>query len=310
MGKKRLILVRHGIRGFPEPIPPVSPNPECLLLLASQENLSLHGHLYCYKLGEYIKEKYGKPGFVYADITTPRTVDSAISMSQATGNNEIHLAAQDPDLFFQFPKTITPETIQAANEIVEHHQKQLFEIKDACEKEQPCLKLAEKTEINPETAAITGLALQEYVLGSEMLFAELSKIKSPLLKKREEIMQIHPIYWMLKGPTRETIKAPAKVMLAGISYFLEKYDFSVLVGHEHNIIQISQYLGKLFEVPGFSTLWVPPNSGFIFTLKPDGLKVKILYLNREGKFKVIKYALITRPIPKFEIELIGRTVGY
>lgn len=308
--KHKLIFVRHGIRGFPEPIPPVSSDPKALLLLASHENLSLVGHLLCYNLGKLIREKYGTPNFLYADVTTPRTVDSGISLGLAAGCTTLHLSNKDPDLFFQFPKTVTSETIAAEHQILHNNQKEIQEIRKACEEVQPSLELVKETLIDPKTGVVTGLVLQEYVLGSEMLFAEDSKIKSPLLRKKEVIEQIHPILWTLRGATRATIKAPAKVILRGVSQFLQTNKLSVLVGHEHNIIQVSQYLCKLFKTPEFPELWVPPVSGFIFSLHENYISIKIIYLTSDLKFKKIKYGQVKVFKPRFDPNLIARTINY
>ena len=81
--KPRVFLLRHGIRGFPAPglpTPPLSPDPACVLLLASHENLSRKGHNFCHQAGQFIKENYGTPDFIYGDVSTPRTIDSSISL--------------------------------------------------------------------------------------------------------------------------------------------------------------------------------------------------------------------------------------
>lgn len=259
MTKHRVFLVRHGIRGFPEPGPPTPPlsnDPACLLLIASHENLSYFGHKYSRKLGKFILENYGKPDFIYGDVTMTRTIDTSISLARGAKVNTIYLSTQDPDPFYQFPKTITPDTILAANTLLIEFTPKINKIKAAAESVQPCLTLANTSQIDPVTANPTDLVLQEYILGSTMFFAEDSCIQSPLLEKRNVIGQIETVMWTLRGPTVDTIKAPAEVLLTGVSQFIQKYELSVLIGHEHNIIQIGQLLGLGFKIPKYPELWV------------------------------------------------------
>jgi hypothetical protein len=319
MTRRRVVLVRHGIRNFPEPhshpsTPPVSPDPACLLLLASDENLNLPGHQFSFKLGRFIRKHYGKPNFIYGDVTTTRTIDTSISLGRGAGVNTIHLSTHDPDPYFQFPKTITPETISAANELLTKFTPIIKQIKQAAEQVQPCLKLADSSFINPATGEITGLVLQEYVLGSTMLLAEDSCIPSPLLKRRDTIAQIETITWTLRGPTVDTIRAPAEVLLAGVSHFLQEHELTVLVGHEHNVIQIAQLLGLGFKLPDYPELWVQPNSGFIFTLTETSaqtnLHIEIIFLTRDHKFKVRPYATIPLPTPGGTFNLVPKTINY
>ena len=142
MTKRRLFLVRHSIRGFPDTVPPISTDPSALQLLASHENLNINGHILCYKMGKYIKKKYGRPDFVYGDVTDPRTIDSAISFGRGADINHIHLSKISPDLFFNTPKTIIPETIKKEHEILAENQEKIMKIKKACEKEIPTAKFS------------------------------------------------------------------------------------------------------------------------------------------------------------------------
>src|SRR5579862_9448139 len=291
----RVFLVRHGIRAFPEPAPPTPPvsnSPDCLLLLASEENLNYFGHKYSRRLGKFIRKNYGKPDFIYGDATMNRTIDTSINLAIGAKKNKIHLSRQNPDPFFQYPKTITPSTIKAANKILNKSEPLIQEIKKACEKLQPCLHLTDSSAVDPVTDNVTGLAIQEYVLGSIMFFSAPSKIPNPLLEKQHLIGQIETIVWRIRGPTIETIKAPAEVLLNGISKFIQKNDLSVLVGHEHNIIQISQLLEKEYKLPGYPNLFVQANSGFIFTLYQKYLEIEIIYLSHNLTFKTFQYGKI------------------
>lgn len=309
--KHRLFLLRHGIRGFPQPgppTPPISSDPACVLLLASHENLSRKGHNFCFKAGQYIYENFGKPNFIYGDISTPRTIDSSISLGLGAKVETVHFSTQDPDPFYQTPRTITPETIAVENQLLQQFTPEINCIKQLAEKAQPCLTLANSSAINPETGELSGLVLQEYVLGSTMLFAELSKLPDPLLKYRDEIAQIETIVWTLRTATVESVATPATILLTGISYFLQQYELSVLIGHEHNILQISRLLGKDFKLPDYPDLWVQANSGFIFTLNKHSIRMDILYLTPEGEFKTKKYLKIAIPIARFPYSLVTKTI--
>lgn len=315
----KVIFLRHGVRGFPEPrhskdqTPdtkvPISPDPSCLLI-ASEENLSLFGHLWSFKLGHFIHKHYGRPDFVYADVTDPRTIDTSISLGRGCHVNNIFLSMQNPDPYFHTPKDITPETIIAAESLLASFTPKIDKIKATIQKIQPCVELLDSSFIDPKTANPHGLVEQEYVIGSTMLFAEDSFINHPLLKKRDTIMEIESVIWSLRSPTQKSIQTAAEVLLGGISKFLDQYDLSVIVGHEHNIIYLVKFLGLGYQIPEYPNLWINANSGFIFTRHKKYLKIEMIYLTRDHKFTVRPYAKIKIPTPSGNFELIKKTINY
>ena len=91
---------------------------------------------------------------------------------------------------------------------------------------------------------------------------------------------------------------------------LYQHELSVLVGHHHDIDIMAQFLGKPFRVPGFPAYWVPENSGFVFTLGKNSIKIEIIYYTRDLKIKVIPYMKIPIPQASGLFDLIPRRINY
>lgn len=93
-----LLFLRHGIRGGK--LDDLSSQTDCIIHLASEENLSRDGHNLSFKVGQMIRSICGKIDFIYADITTSRTVDTAISFAKGSRNKIVHFSKTTPDTFF------------------------------------------------------------------------------------------------------------------------------------------------------------------------------------------------------------------
>lgn len=290
----RLFLLRHGIRG----------SPSGLTLLASGENLNLEGHQLCYRVGEYIRRHYGKPDFVYGDVTMARTVDSAISIGKGLGVDSIHLSRERRDSFFHVPNQTDNV---AAEQILKDADAEIRSVKKAIREWVPTLKLADTSDIN-SYGEVTGLIAEENSLATNMLFSEASGLWNPLLgKARDEIARIHTTVWRIRGPTLSAIRPSVEAMLAGISHFLHQHELSVLVDHERNIVQLSQWFDKPFEIPGYPRYWVPACSGLLFTLRRNYIRVRIVY--SQPKLTVIPLCKIDIPPTRGDFDLMRAYIG-
>ena len=307
----KVIFLRHGVRqvDIKEPTKPLSIKSDCVLQLAAGSNLNITGYTYSLEVGKFIKRKIGIPDIIYADISTSRTIDTAIALAQGSNNEFISVVNDNNDPYFNPETKTTEESIKQSKEILKNNDKIIQSIKEKAEKILPCLTLEEKSYINKKNNAPLGLINQEYTLSTTMLFAEVSGIKDPLLMKRNLIASIQPINWLASYPNRDTIKDAAKFLLGGVQYFLDNYKLSVIVGHHHNINMITQYYKNSFQVPEFPEYWVPPNSGLIFTVYRDKINIEILYLNK-NRFKIIPYMEIDNIKECIELKLIKKRVNY
>ena len=309
---RRLLFLRHGVRQLHlhSLTPPLSSDSHCALLLAANENLNLNGHTLSYKMGKSVRKLYGKPDFLYGDITDLRTIDTSISFGRGAKITTAHFANTSTDLYFNPSLNITPNSILESENLIVKYNSYIHKVKRTMEDILPCLNLTDTSFMNTNNGQANGLVDQEYVLSSTMLFAEASRIPDPLLKKRKEISNIQPIYWIIEHPNIDVISSAATTLLGGISKFIQEYEFSVLIGHHHDINIMAQYLGKVFQVPNFPIYWVPENSGFVFTLHDETLCIEIIYFNRDLKVKVISYLQIRLPEANGTFDLISRRINY
>jgi len=115
---------------------------------------------------------------------------------------------------------------------------------------------------------------------------------------------------MLKYPEVSIIIDKTNILLSGISYFIQKYGLSVLVGHQENINAIAQYLDLPYQVGNYPKYYVQGTSGFIFTLDTNSLTIEYLYLDTEGDFIISPCTVIKLPPPNFSVSLAPVRVSY
>lgn len=305
-----VIFIRHGVRGFPTPPSPTAPlNPEPLLL-ADKQNLNLFGHLHSYELGKWILSKFGKPDFLYGDVTVSRTVDTSVSIGYGAGVKEIFLSKEKTDLYFNPPAVQTVETIVATQALLKKYEDQLQKIRHVLEKFSDTGNLEKESSYNISTGFVTGLEPQAYTLGALMLLGRYGKINSPYLQCRDEISPIVPINWNLTYPTESSVAESATSFLDGVCRCLGKYKVSVLVGHEHNAITLAKYFHQPYKVPDFPDFWIPPNSGFLFTLCGSDIGIQQLYLSPDGKFHLRDYGKVEYRKLDWNFDLQSRVINY
>ena len=277
-----LIFIRHGITG----LAPVESTPCCLPFFNYEDQLALYGHIYSFKLGEFIKENYGIPKFIYANIAD-RTVATGVAIAQGSGQRQIWLAQGEDDSFFTTRYNRTTEGLEISEDELLSQEPQIREIRQNIEKCLPCISLETTSGIN-ENGEVTGLISQLEDISDVGTFAQLSK--TSLLSKCEH--QLFERAFIIK----QRIEYPDYIvpmfgdtLLSGIMYILREQSLSVLAAHSTNVTLIGRALGNIFKAPGYALGYVPPNSGFIFTLDDKHLTIQILYLGLCGKFHIIPY---------------------
>src|SRR5690349_8039969 len=91
---RRLIFVRHGIRGVP------IHNRKQVPFFNTEKNLSLQGHIKSYEMGKFIYNTYGKPTLIYPDVRTERTIATGIAIAKGSGQHQIALPETKIDPYF------------------------------------------------------------------------------------------------------------------------------------------------------------------------------------------------------------------
>jgi len=268
---KIVIFIRHGIR---------QPEQENNLLFASPDNLNLEGHLLSFKLGKFITKKFGKPNIIYTDKQTNRTLDTTISLARGCKKKEIYVSDDN-----YFHPAIYPDLSLSTLSL---YNDDINKIKNLL------------PDLNLNLDQIESLS-------STIYYCQTCKIQHPLSRKKNKIGKIYNINWRLHYPENNRIESAAKSLLAGINSFS---DFTVLVGHHHNLNVITQYLNKPFQVDRYPEYWVPANSGLIFIFHNDYIEIKILYLNRKNKFKIVQYTTVNNINDKYNFELAKKRISY
>ncbi len=265
-----LILVRHGIRGIENINSP---------FFAPEDNLSFFGQIYSYKLGKYIRRKYGVPTLIYPDNNTERTISTGIAIAKGCKVNKISLAVEVPDPLFS----------EVFNFNLENIRRMLLESKKEIDKLADSVGMTGKSDVHLKGGKIvvSGLLKDLAELSNVPSFSKLSKTENSLSNKIEKAFSIKEkiIYSDVAKDTE---------IMGKINTLLKKEKLSVLIGHdETNIALLSLYFGKEFSVPGYESGYVPPNSGFIFLKEGDFIRVEIIYLSTSGKFFTIPYLSVS-----------------
>lgn len=288
----RLIFLRHGIRGVI--LDDFKKEVECLPLIASGKNLSYHGYIYSIKVGKFIKKRYGKPNFIYGDVSTNRTIDTAIAVAQGAKVNKIWIADGTEDTYFNSDSIITEESINNSRELLEAKESMIQKIKAEVQKIIPCLKLKNSSEIN-DNGYTKGLFKQLEKIYTLSVFSILSGVKEPFYQLLKPLDPIRDLRCSLVDPTFASIKPKGITLISGIINLLQKYELSVVIGHEGDLSLLSLFLDQKYKVPEYGLNYIPPNSGFIFSLEKGRLYIEIVYLTLKGKFKIIPYKIVDIP---------------
>ena len=271
----RLIFVRHGIRGV-KAVESRSVN--YLPLFNIDNNLSLFGHIYSYKQGQFIYQQFGRPTFIYADITDERTVATAIAIAKGCDQNQIWLCNAQKDMYFKQRIHVTKESKMHGERILRANKTKIEKIKKMVEKSLPYIHLQNRSGID-QNGQTVGLIKQLAILVQIPTFAILSNIHTPLIEIRGMVEQTYPVNYLVKNPTIETIREAAENLLNGIFFLLLNNQLSILVGHDTNISNMSQYLKQPYLVDDHPEFYVPPNSGFVFTLEQTSIRIEYIDLN-------------------------------
>lgn len=300
----RLIFVRHGVRGLKK----LGEADLHLPFFGLEHILSLYGHIHSLKMGKYIKKRYGVPTLIYPDNDSERTIHSAIAIAKGSSLNRISLAKEENDPFFIDDYLKKKEDIEEMRAILSQNKERIEVIKKYVADKFPFLHLKEETEVT-EDGLIHGLLNQLNILCQIPSFSSLSLIPvngeiDPLL-----IENSFSIKQPIKYPSA-SVQHIGSRLWNGILHLLKKEKLTVIVGHD------SRHLGLLaswfqipFSAPDYALGYIPANSGFIFTLDEDIVKIEILYITREGKFKTTEYKELTFSSPQpYPFDLVERFV--
>ncbi len=275
-----LILIRHGIRGIENINSP---------FFAPEDNLSFFGQIYSYKLGKYIRRKYGVPTLIYPDNNTERTISTGIAIAKGCKIRKISLAVEVPDpLFSEF-----------FNFNLENIRERLLESKRDIDNLAVGLEMTGESSVELKSGKIvlSGLLKDLAELSNVPSFSKLSKTENFLSNKIEKAFSI-------KEKIIYSDVATETEIMGKINTLLKKEKLSVLIGHdETNIALLSLYFGKQFSVPGYESGYVPPNSGFIFLKEGNFIRIEIIYLSTSGKFFTIPYLSVSPISSKILSEL-------
>lgn len=279
----RLIFVRHGIRGVTDE----TQEPSCLPFFTLDEHLALYGHLYSYKLGQFIHERYGQPTFIYGNIGAERTVSTTVAVAKGSGVDKIWLHEGNKDNFFDSTFAMTPEIMQGIKREVAEYRGLVAEIAQVAKKLVPCFYTT-PTVVN-DNGKVSGELEQVGKLGNTVAFAELSDISTPLVKASKALQTITHIKYLVLHPTEETYIPFSQKLLVAILSLLEKERLSIFCGHDTNISNIARYFDSIYTVGRYGPGFVPPNSGYVFTLREEDLIVETIWLAPEGNFFVSRF---------------------
>jgi len=274
----RLIFIRHGIRGISD-IPTTGPC--CVPLYNYQHELSLYGHIYSFLLGKYIKEKIGKATLVYPDNSTERTIATAIAFAKGNDVCQVKYPV-NKDQYFEDTHQITQSDITYSRFKLEEENQNIHTIANEIKKCLPCVILDQSTTID-DTGKISGLLAQLDVLSQVPSFSKLSKTCIKFNCDKQLVQSAFTIKQQVSY-SQSIIDELGSKLLGGINTLIHDEKLSVLVGHDDkNIYILGEKMGKTFHAPGYAPGYIPPNSGFVFTLK------KIIFASISFIFVIVEY---------------------
>lgn len=287
----KLIFIRHGIRGLSLL---ETTTEHCVPYFAPSNNLSLYGYLYSYKLGAFIKNRYGEPSLIYPNNDSERTISTGIAIAKGCGSKEIKFSKQVKDPYYMNNYKFTADDIEKSRELLKNKQTEIEKIKVVIVKCLPCIKLSNDTEIT-DKGTIIGLLKELNILINVPSFSKLSNSNIHIdcdNKLIESAFNIkHDILFLPDIVTQLGMK-----LIGGIHYLLQKEKLSVLIGHgDNNLAIIGRFLDKTFNAPHYAKGYIPANSGYIFTLKDEHIDINIIYLDTGGEFNICAFLKI--PIP-------------
>ncbi len=128
----KVLFLRHGVRQT-NVKSGTEPLPDTVLQLAPASNLNLTGYKLSYNLGTFIKETFGISDIIYTDVSSPRNVDTAISLAQGSGNNFISVDKKGTEKYFDPYIPVNKKTIKASKRALKENKQIILDIKQAIE---------------------------------------------------------------------------------------------------------------------------------------------------------------------------------
>jgi hypothetical protein len=316
----KLLFVRHSIRGVSSE--KLSDDSSYLTYLANDKNLSYEGQLKSYQFGEFIKENIGIPDFIYGDITDNRTIESSLNIAKSIDTPFVHFNKGSVDPFFKQKIEYTKESIDNSKILLENNKEYLNGVKFSIRSILPILTLSEST-IFKKKSQCKGLLEDLNELYNHIVFTRISDIniisgvhnaENGIIfdKLNVELNLVKNIIDTINFPIKD-IMNNGKELYEGILHFMKTNKFGVLVGHDTNIVMLSKYFGKDYEVSEYGLSYVPPNSGFLFIINCKHVKIRYVYLSLDGKWYIKNYLILDKPDNfdeiNFKFDLIRRYTG-
>ena len=284
--KPQLLFLRHGVRGlFPPPdTPQQSP---ALPLFNTDKNLALYGHILSHDLGKSLR-----PDFIYADSTDERTIATGIAIAKGSGLNKLWLFAEfqeDPvvDPYFEFIDTpLTPEQLAERQAYLNSTQDKALQLKEVAESVFPGLILSPNS-VMDEEGTLFGLLPQLESLASVYTFSKYSHIK---ISEKAKVLQKGYYLGQRASHTLSDLIINGTKYLQGMIELLKKHKRSIIIGHDTNITAMSEELKITYISPDNNSNFVPPDSGFRFTLHKKYVEVEFAFMNECGELSFQKAA--------------------
>lgn len=301
-----LLFVRHSVRNIQDFVELADGNvvtlqsfsKQQLPLYSSPVNINVDGNIsgigwkFSKKLGKLLRKKY-KNIHIRASVSTNRAIDTGIAISQGAKIPSITIFNGPIDPLF-FPRDFYNYKLpsDALKERQERYDSRLEDIQNVSKTitETFGVKLPKETKITLDK--ITGLLSIEDKFSNETAFSVLSDIDLEISHKNRKIITQGLAIRQYIDNIPLFVQQQSTNMLKYIIDTLIKNDdmLTILVGNDNPISSLATLLDYKFETDGWSAQYISANSGFLFTLDNDQVKVEFLGLNSKKEFCITPVA--------------------
>jgi hypothetical protein len=297
--KNIIIITRHGSRGVR-----CSKLSSEVPLFNSDKYLSYNGIEQSEKLGKWIKKHYGRIEYSCGNYKKERNIATTIAVSKGNGLKYCYTNINE-DIYHKKSDFLNDDDLKISNDILENYKnnfetyrnmiqkindKQVSLVREAL----PPKPLSDTTSIN-KNGKISGYLneIMSYIhLG---YFSILNKnyeyykyLGGRASRTSETCLSLTPLYkksFNLKFPTMDLKLRKAQKIYNFYMSICSKNKLSYVSSNEKYIHSMSYLFGKEFYKDGY----VPPCSGYIITLYDDIMKVELIILKLNGKYKKYEY---------------------
>jgi len=310
-----VLFTRHGVRNVPDKVPLAdgtlvpfqSFSIQKLPLYASPTNNEVDGNLcgvgwdFSEKLGKFLRKKY-KNIEIRASVSTNRTIDTGIALARSAGIEEIIVYNGPIDPLF-FPREfygykLPPGSLAARQG---RYDQSLNDVKKISEAITKAFGVPLPIETTITLDATPGLLGIEERFSQEPTFSSLCGIDLGITKHNaKKITQGITIRQFVDNIPPFIQQQSSNMAQYILNTLLKKEDkLTVLVGNDSPISSLAALLEYEFQIPGLAVQYVNANSGLLFTLEKDHVRVEFLGIDLDGKFQTTRVA---RPIRLSEFQ--------